>query len=61
MEKRFKLRIYKSSGVFDYEEFFKAKKELVDRYELFMSYRMNEPLPTAWELVNGEWNRLGGY
>lgn len=59
---RYKLRIYKVSGIskgnLDHEESFENKDEMDKRYnELFMyeNYSLN---PTAWEKVDGEWKRL---
>lgn len=61
LKAKYKLRVYKAIGAYDHEEYFDTREEMDDRYELFMSYRMGEPLPTAWELINGEWERLEGY
>lgn len=64
LKAKYKLRIYKNRfqvrGYFDHDEYFETKEEMDKRYEMFMSYRMGEPLPTAWKLVNGEWERLEG-
>lgn len=61
----FKLRIYKktgsSKGDLDHEELFETMEEMENRYnELFVyeDYSLN---PTAWQLVNNEWNRLEGF
>lgn len=56
---KYKLRMYKASGDYDHEEFFETKKDMADRYKVCMTY--NKPLPTAWELADGEWERIGGY
>lgn len=66
MEKKYKLKVYKVSGKdkgnLDHEELFETKKEMDDRYLYFLSYRIgSEPLPTAWEKVDGEWERLLSY
>lgn len=59
---RFKLRIYKISGSdkgnLDHEEIFNTKEEMDKRYIKRELYSLN---PTAWEMVDGEWKRLGGY
>lgn len=58
----YKLRIYKSCGNLDHEEYFETKTEMDNRYnELFRRelYGLN---PTAWEQIeNDRWKRLGGY
>ena len=61
----YKLRIYKLSGTeqgnLKCEEFFTTKEEMNKRYsELFRRelYNLN---PTAWELIDNEWKRIGGY
>lgn len=60
MKAKYKLRVYKVIGAYDHEEYFDTKEEMDIRYEI-LSYRMGEPLPTAWKLVDGEWKRLEGY
>lgn len=61
----YKLRIYYLSGInkgnLDHEEFFSTREDMEARYkELYKrkNYSLN---PTAWEMVNGEWKRIGGF
>ena len=61
----YKLRIYYLSGInkgnLDHEEFFSIREEMEKRYnELFVyeNYSLN---PTAWEMVNKDWKRIGGF
>lgn len=60
----YKLRIYKLGGTeqgnLKCEEFFTTKEDMNKRYnELFRRelYSLN---PTAWELIDNEWKRIGG-
>lgn len=65
LKAKYKLKVYKNlfqiRGKFDHDEYFETKEEMDERYEKFMSYRMGEPLPTAWKLVCGVWMRMEGY
>lgn len=59
--KPFMLRIYKSSGLIDHEEFFATKTEMDARYRELFIYEKFGFNPTAWKFENGELNLLSGY
>lgn len=65
LKAKYKLRVYELAGInkgnLDHEEYFETKEKMDERYEMFMSYRMGEPLPTAWKLVCDVWMRMEGY
>lgn len=55
----YKLRIYDNSGNLKTEEFFEEKSEMDARYRKLASCM--KPIPTAWKLKNGEYERLLNY
>ena len=59
--KPFILRIYKSSGLIDHEEFFATKTEMDARYRELFIYEKFGLNPTAWKFENGKLNLLSGY
>ena len=59
--KPFRLRIYKSSGLIDHEEFFTTKTEMDARYKELFIYEKFGLNPTAWKFENGKLNLLSGY
>lgn len=59
--KPFILRIYKSSGLIDHEEFFTTKTEMDARYRELFIYEKFGLNPTAWKFENGKLNLLSGY
>lgn len=61
----YKLRVYKQIGFdegrLDHEEVFTTKEEMETRYKEFINPKALALNPTAWELKNGNWERLFGY
>lgn len=62
---RYKLRIYKLTGIdkgnLDHEEYFDTKEKMDERYSDLFEYELCSLNPTAWELTDGEWERLENY
>ena len=57
----YKLRIYRKNGSLDHEEIFDTKEEMVKRYNKLFKHENYSLNPTAWENVDGEWERLEGF
>lgn len=61
----YKLRVYKQIGFdkgnLDHEELFASKEKMDMRYKELFNLRALALNPTAWELKNGNWERLFGY
>lgn len=61
----YKLRVYKQIGFdkgnLDHEELFVSKEKMDMRYKELFNWRDLALNPTAWELKNGNWERLLGY
>lgn len=61
----YKLRVYKQTGFdrgnLDHEELFASKEKMDTRYNELFNSRVFTLNPTAWELKNGNWERLFGY
>lgn len=61
----YKLRVYKQTGFdrgnLDHEELFASKEKMDTRYNELFNSRVFALNPTAWELKNGNWERLLGY
>ena len=61
----YKLRVYKQTGFdeghLDHEEVFTTREEMETRYKEFFNPKAFVLNPTAWELKNGNWERLFGY
>ena len=61
----YKLRVYKQTGFdkgnLDHEELFTSKEKMDMRYKELFNLRALALNPTAWELKNGNWERILGY
>lgn len=60
-----KLIVYKQIGFdrgnLDHEELFTSKEEMDMRYKELFNPKVFALNPTAWELKNGNWERILGY
>lgn len=56
-----RINIELDKGNLDHEELFVSKEKMDMRYKELFNWRDLALNPTAWELKNGNWERLLGY